>query len=632
MVVYLHYMVMSQVTERADVSDSQTTSSSRQCNALDSHSLSNPDQIRIDHISLDLRVLFDERVITGTVVLRIAEPRQAYEHQLFLDTMDLTIIGSPQALGPGGDWRPTSFSLGEQEGDRDSILGERLRVDLPSSTQEIRIEYRTGPTAPALQWLLPRQTSGGKHPFLYTQSQSIYARSWLPIQDSPGVRVTYDAKIRTPPGLLALMGAENDAEGETAARNGEYRFRMRQPIPPYLIALAVGDVGFASLGERTGVYAEPALLGVAATEFEDMENMIEVAARLYGPYRWGRFDVLVLPPSFPFGGMENPRLTFLTPTLLTGDKSLLSVVAHELAHSWAGNLVSNATWGDFWLNEGFSVYVERRIVEEVFGRRQADMEAVLGFQSLNKEMEALDERDWIMSVELAGRNPDEGFTEVPYEKGTLFLRRLEQKFGRERFDQFLRSYFDHFAFQSITTEQFFDYLQAKLLGADQELADEVDEWLHQAKLPSSTQVPESRAFREVDNTAREWLEGRLSDLGFGENGWTTHEWLHFLRGLPKNLGSEAMGRLDREYALTSSTNAEILSQWLLLAIENNYEPGLRRLEQFLRSVGRLKFLKPLYGALMLTSEGPAEARRIFNSARSLYHPLAVAEINRLLRP
>ena len=306
------------------------------------------------------------------------------------------------------------------------------------------------------------------------------------------MRVTYSAVVRTPKELVAVMSAPNDPN---APRNGEYHFRQRNAIPSYLIALAVGDLQFRAIGSRTGVYAEPSVADRAAAEFADTEKMLQAAQDLYGAYRWGRYDLLVLPPSFPFGGMENPSLTFATPTILAGDKSLVSLVAHELAHSWSGNLVTNATWSDFWLNEGFTVYVERRILEKIYGRPREEMEAVLGRQELEAELAKLPPGDQILHIDLKGRDPDDGVTSVPYEKGALLLRSLEEKFGRERFDAFLREYFDHFAFQSITTGIFVDYLQKHLLNGNTDIP--LDEWLNKPGLPATAPRPVSDAFEKV---------------------------------------------------------------------------------------------------------------------------------------
>jgi aminopeptidase N len=426
------------------------------------------------------------------------------------------------------------------------------------------------------------------------------------------------------------MSAENNPN---ARRDGDYSFRMTQPIPSYLIALAVGDLRFRALGRRTGVYAEPPIIEKAAREFVDTEKMVEATERLYGPYRWGRYDLLVLPPSFPFGGMENPRLTFATPTVLAGDKSLVSLVAHELAHSWSGNLVTNATWSDFWLNEGFTTYIERRIIEAVYGRARAEMEATLARRSLEEEMAGLEERDEILHVDLKGRDPDAGFTGVPYEKGALFLRSLEETFGRARFDQFLRDYFAHFAFKSIRTEDFISYLKANLLNRypRQAASVRVDEWIYKSGLPKSAPQPASDAFRRVEDQAKRWLKGEIALAKISTASWSTQEWLHFLQSLPEDLGSARMAELDRSFRLTGSGNSEIIFQWLMMSIRNRYEAAYPKLEEFLTGIGRRKFIKPLYEALVKTPEGRERAISIYRRARPTYHPIAVATIDEIVK-
>jgi leukotriene-A4 hydrolase len=596
--------------------------------ARDAHSYSNPEQVRVRHVDLDLDVLFDLKVLKGASTLTI-ERIKSDADSLKLDTQDLK-INKAYTSNDGTNFTPAQFTLGAA----DKILGAPLAVQLPPQATKVRIEYETSPNASGVQWLEPAQTAGKKHPYVFTQSQAIHARSWIPLQDSPGVRVTYSATIRTPKGLRAVMSAGVASfNGLIGANQSAYSFNMPQAIPPYLMALAAGDLAFKPLGNRTGVYTEPAMLERAASEFEDTEKMVVATEKLYGPYRWDRYDILVLPPSFPIGGMENPRLTFATPTVLAGDKSLVSLIAHELSHSWSGNLVTNATWRDFWLNEGFTTYLERRVTEEIYGREREEMEAALGLQSLKKEMEDLQDADEILHVDLAGRDPDEGFTLVPYEKGALFLRLLEETFGRERFDQFLKGYFERFAFQSITTDDFIAHLKKNLLDPNPQLAAKIplEEWIYKPGLPASAPKPQSDAFAKVESQAKEWLDGKTPAAKLQTKQWSTQEWLHFLRFLPQQLTAKQLKELDQAFGLTKIGNAEIAHQWLLISIRNNYETAYPRLEEYLTSIGRQKLIKPLYEELVKTPAGKERALKIYAKARPGYHPIAQTSVDKIVK-
>ena len=590
----------------------------------DRHSHANTDAVRVTHVELDLEVSFADRMLRGSAMLSF-ERVDAGAGMLVVDTRDLA-IDAVEAWSPNGGFEATTYVLGAA----DPVLGAPLRIVLTPAATRVRVTYRTSPEASALQWLGAAQTAGGEHPFLFTQSQAIHARSWIPLQDSPGVRVTYGARIRTPPGLRAVMSAANLPE---QAADGDYRLDMRQPIPSYLIALAVGELAFAPLGPRAGVYAEPSIVAAAADEFADTEAMIAATERLYGPYRWDRYDLLVLPPSFPFGGMENPRLTFATPTILAGDRSLVSLVAHELAHSWSGNLVTNATWRDFWLNEGVTTYIERRIVEEVYGTRRAEMEAVLGRDVLLAELDRLDDADEILHVDLAGRDPDEGMTQVPYEKGALLLRHLEERIGRPRFDEFLRGYFDHFAFRSITTADFVAYARQHLPDADPSTAATVplEAWIDQPGLPADAPRPGSDAFDAVERQAAAWADGGQRAGEIETASWTTQEWLHFLSVAASDLSAARMAALDDAFGLTGSGNAEIAHQWLLAAIRAGYGRADDRLERYLIGIGRRKLIAPLYEALAATPRGRERALAIYRRARPGYHPISVDAIDAILR-
>lgn len=580
----------------------------------DEHSYSEPWKARIRHLDLDFDVLFDRKVLKGSATLTLDKP---YSGPLVLDSRDLRVERA----------EVNGSSVRFETGKTDPILGAPLTVHLPDNTSSVRIFYETAPGASGLQWLTPEQTGGKKHPFLFTQSQAIHARSWIPCQDTPGVRITYAARVRTPKELLAVMSAEHEMG---TARDGDYSFRMQQPIPSYLIALGVGDLEFRPMGSRTGVFAEPYIADKAAREFADTEKMVEAAEALYGPYRWGRYDLLVLPPSFPYGGMENPRLTFVTPTVIAGDKSLVQLIAHELAHSWSGNLVTNATWDDFWLNEGFTVYVENRIVERVYGPERARMERTLAWQELQKELARLDDRDEILMIDLKGRDPDENVTAVPYEKGALFLRSLENTYGRDRFDQFLRGYFDHFQFQSITTEQFLAYARQHLLN--EKPAPDLDAWMHQPGLPASAQQPHAEELDKVDAIAKAWVGGQMPTATLPLKSWNTQETLHFLRALPQDLNAARMAELDKTFALTKTGNYEILFEWLMLAIRNQYQPAYARLDEFLTEVGRRKFVRPLYEELAKSEEGRKRAQRVYGKARAGYHPITQSTVDKIVKP
>jgi hypothetical protein len=409
---------------------------------------------------------------------------------------------------------------------------------------------------------------------------------------------------------------------------------MQEAIPSYLIAIAVGDIKFRALGERTGVYAEPGMLDVSAKEFSDLERMVSTCEKLFGPYRWGRYDLLIMPPSAPYGGMENPRLSFITPTVIAGDKSLVALVAHELAHSWSGNLVTNATWRDFWLNEGFTVYLERRIVEAIYGERREKMEDALGLQSLRNDLASLDPPHQHLAIDLRKDDPDDGTSEVAYEKGKLFLRFLESRYGRDEMQTFLRSYFDHFAFQSIYTEQFLDYLRSNLLpkkpGAVTEA--QIQEWVYGPGVPSYAVLPSEDVFAPIDEARKAWLAGTLATDKLPVTAWSTQEWLQFLNNLPKALPREKVASLDKAFALTQSTNAEIAMSWFVVAIRTGYEPAYAELQRYLTTIGRRKLVRPLYEELMKTPQGAALARATYLRARPGYHPITATSIDLIVYP
>ncbi|WP_017731097.1 M1 family metallopeptidase [Nafulsella turpanensis] len=588
----------------------------------DVHSFARPEEAVVKHLNWEADVDFEKQQIEAIARLDIETAEGADE--LILDTKGLNI----EKVTLGEEETPAEFKVGET----DKILGSPLTIAITPETEQVNVYYTTGKDAEALQWLTPAQTAGKEHPFLFTQSQAILARSWVPIQDSPGIRFTYDATVTVPENLLALMSAENPQEKNDI---GVYQFEMDQPIPAYLMALTVGDVVFEPIGERTGVYAEPSVIDEAAYEFAELDEMLEAAEELYGPYRWERYDLIVLPPSFPFGGMENPRLTFATPTILAGDRSLTSLVAHELAHSWSGNLVTNATWGDFWLNEGFTVYFERRIMEALYGPEYAEMLAELGYQDLKETVEELEasgqSEDTKLKLDLKGRNPDDGVTNIAYEKGYFFLRHLENLVGREKFDAFLREYFDSNAFKTMTTQEFIEYLNENLLEPNNiEVTDQTYEaWIYEEGLPESMPVVESERFNAVDAQLAAWKNGTPA-AELETKDWSSHEWLHFIRNLPEDMTEAQLIELDKAFGFTRSGNSELLAAWFMHTIAHQYEPAKPALREFLTSVGRRKFLMPLYKKLIEMPEGAQLARDIYAEARPNYHFVSTNSLDELL--
>jgi len=595
---------------------------SESASGVDYHSFANTDDYRTRHIDLDFTVDFERKVLVGEARLHLERLNQA-NNPLALDTRNLAI----ESVRAGHDdvLADVPFSIGRHSDD----LGAPLTIEMPADAMEVVIRYETSPEALALQWLEPQQTAGKRYPFLYTQAQSIHARSFIPLQDTPGVRVTYDATVRTPPELRAVMSADNDPNAEL---NGEFTFSMPQAIPPYLIALAVGDLEFQAMGERTGVYAEKEILGAAAAEFEDTEAMLETTEETFGPYRWDRYDLLILPPAFPIGGMEHPRLSFITPTVIAGDKSLVALIAHELAHSWSGNLVTNASWRDLWLNEGFTTYLTNRIMQTVFGDERYRMEMALGYAELMDELPDLEDHDQSLAVDLHDRDPDEVFTSIAYEKGSLFLYELELAVGREAFDRFLMNYFNEYAFQSISTEEFLDYLERTLVADHVESVsmERVRQWVFEPGIPDGAPVPRSEAFAAIEPVRHDWLSGRIAAEDIDTSEWTYHHWKRFLDGMPKQLRRDKLEDLDQAFQLTAARNNEIAFSWLRIAIRNGYEPAFERLESFLETIGRTKFIGVLYEDMM--DAGMEDmAQRIFEEAKPTYHPLAAKEINTTIR-
>jgi len=586
---------------------------------LDPHSAAQPEIARTTHLDWEAKVDFEQKIITATAHWTIEKNNAATE--IRFDSRGLDIIDIRL-----NDDEKASYRLETRAA---AYLGDKLIVKLNPSTTEIHIQYRTDSSAAAVQWLEAQQTLDKKGPFLFTQSQAILARTWLPCQDSPGIRFTYNATVEVPAGMLALMSAQNPT---TTATDGKYKFKQDKAIPAYLMALSVGYLEFKAIDGRSGVYAESGLLEKSWNEFQELPAMIAAAEALYGPYAWGRYDLLVLPPSFPFGGMENPVLTFATPTIIAGDRSLTSLVAHELAHSWSGNLVTNANWNDFWLNEGFTVYFERRIMEAIQGSDYAEMLAALGHQDLLATVEEMGNTHpgTCLKLKLDDQDPDEGMNDIAYEKGNALLRVFEKEVGRARMDTFLRQYFTRHAFQVMTTEQFIVYLKKELLSEAQYSALQVDSWIYQPGIPGNIITPIPTRFHQVEKALKSWTADKTLAAETTQS-WSSHEWLHFIRLLPDSLTLADLQLLDAQYNFTQSGNSEILAAWFIPAIRVQYTPAYAAIRSFLMEVGRRKFLVPIYKTLLEKPETTQMAKDIYRDARANYHSVAVNTLDELIK-
>ena len=582
-----------------------------------------PEAARVTHVDLNLDVDFASKTLSGIATLDVLAAKGATDIVLDIDDLDIESVTCPKG-------KPLPYKIGPRE--TEIGLGSALTVQLDGNKQ-ILIRYKTKPGASALGWLPPELTAGKQKPYLFSQGQPINNRSWIPTQDSPGIRQTWSATLTVPDGFVAVMSGDR-LDGATGTlvphQKRQFRFKMDRPVPPYLIAFAVGDLAFKATGPRSGVWAEPSQLDAAAHEVADVEKMIDAAQALYGPYRWGRYDMLVLPPSFPYGGMENPTLTFLTPTIITGDRSNTDVVAHELAHSWSGNLVTNATWSDSWLNEGFTTYFENRIMEAVYGKERAAMYADLDWDGLQKDIKDAGGND-AATTRLHG-DPGATFGQLDYFKGSTFLRTIEAAVGRAKWDAYLRSYFDRHAFQPQTTAGFLADMRANLIKGDKALEAklELDRWAYQAGLPDNAVHITSATLAAVDAKLAAFNAGGPASA-VQPTGWATQQWLRFLNGLPRQQTPARLKELDETLGLSASSNAYVRSAWAQLAIANRYEPALPSIEAFVKHVGRGLLIYPIYKDLMAQGDwGKPIALRFYEGAKAGYHPNAAAGVAKIV--
>jgi leukotriene-A4 hydrolase len=586
--------------------------------AADPHSYAEPERIQIKHIDLDLQIDLEKQTLGGTATLTLNRIDESAN--LILDSNQLK-IQQVKIKSSKGKWNDLKFTTGAS----DPILGEKIEIELPKTKDRIvQITYAAAPTARALLWNTPAQTISFR-PFLLTNNEPINARSWIPTQDTPIVRSTFNAKIQVAQTeLMAVMSANNNPTKLNT--KGIYEFSMDIPVPSYLISLAVGKLEFKSTGPRTGVYAEPGIIEKAASEFSDAEKMLQAAERLYGKYVWGRYDLLVLPASYPWGGMENPKLTFITPTIITGKKDLVDVVAHEIAHSWSGNLVTNAKWNDLWINEGFTTYVQYRIIEELHGEqiRMRDMaldKSALEESINDKETNAEDTR---LRFDYTKRDPEDAFSDVPYIKGAYMLYAIEEKVGKAKFDQFLRDYFAKFTFKSVSTDQ-----------AVEELSKIVDQaflkaWIDSPGIPSDAPKINSKIISQIDEKLKTYkMVGGAPDKKYIEQ-MTSKDICYYLQSLPRKPKAFKLQHLDASFGFSSTSDPEVRTLWYKLALPRNYKPAMETVSEFLSSVGRGKFVVPIFDALIETKEGRKLAAEIYEKNKTFYSQMVRGRIEKKL--
>jgi leukotriene-A4 hydrolase len=588
----------------------------------DPHSYANIDEVRTTHLHLDLDVNFENNRIYGVATHEISSHTC---DKIIFDIKGLEIIRVTLDDGK----KEAAYKIGKQ----DELMGQPLEVAIKPDTKKVAIHYQTSDSASALDWLPPSLTTGKKHPFLYTQGQAVLTRTWIPVQDSPLNRITYSAEVKVPAELMAVMSATHLSQKNTS---GVYKFKMKQAIPCYLIALAVGDLEYRALDKRSGIFAEPELIDQCVSEFEDLPRMMRIAEEIYGKYQWEKYDVIMLPYSFPFGGMENPRLTFANPTLLAGDKSLVSVIAHELAHSWSGNLVTNATWNDFWLNEGFTVYFENRIMEKLQGKEAANILAIIEYQDLVASLEAIEEsehpEDANLKLNLEHRDPDDGMTDVAYVKGAYFLRTLEKKVGRTKFDAFLKKYFKTYSFKTLTTEEFVAYLEKNLLEPNK-VDFNVNEWIYQPGLPDNCVEINSERLKAMEGYAvainmntpiaknKQYSKLKREDR-------ITQEWQTFIRTLSDTLSDQQLKSIDDQFQFSTSANDILKSDWFKLCAKADYKGSFPHMRTYLLKVGRRWLVEGIYAELAESNDPTrlAFARSVFEDARKNYHAVTAGSI------
>lgn len=584
----------------------------------DPHSFAQPNKVQATHLNWEGSVDFEKKQIRAKASWLLSHASKADTvvfdtYGLYIDSVRLD------------DNQNTFWKLDAPQ----PILGSALRIVLQPGTQMVHIFYRTSNQAKGLQWLEAHQTADKKHPFLFSQGQAILTRSWLPCQDSPALRFSFDAKVNVPSGLTAVMSAANQAQKQV---DGRYSLSNQQPIPSYLFALAVGDIHYKAFDERTGVFAEKSKLEQAWQEFANLPPMVRAAERLYGRMPWERLDLLVLPPSFPFGGMENPMLMYVAPSLIAGDRSLTNLVAHELAHAWSDQILRHASWEDFWLNEFFTNYIERRIIEEMEGPAYAEMMQALSNLELERNLAQAktNNQPTILAPKLLAKDPDLVLSAATYQKCTALMMQLESKLGKKALDQWIRKQITEGRNPIHTTNSFLKQHQKSLFAPSVFESDILEAWLYQNELPINYERKPSARFASVEAVASIWQQGEdIRNLPTG--GWSVYEWIYFLKAINQGqIKQERLRELDALIAFSQSGNVELKSAWFQLCLQHNYFEVLSEIENMVATTGRRKILIAIYKALWNNLITKDEALLWFENYQEQYHPVARNSIAQIL--
>uniref|UniRef100_A0A0M3I5S5 Leuk-A4-hydro_C domain-containing protein n=1 Tax=Ascaris lumbricoides TaxID=6252 RepID=A0A0M3I5S5_ASCLU len=599
----------------------------------DPASNANFNQARIEHFSLKWNVDFAAARINGIATLTIK----------FLEAIDQIILD-------GRSLEMKKVRIGDEDlkftVENADIFGEKISINVGQHNSgdviELIFEYSTGAECTALQFMRAEQTADKKGPYLFSQCQPIHARSLLPCMDTPSVKQTYDAEVRVPKGLTCLMSAIGKGAPREDGNDWVFSFNQPVPIPSYLLAVVVGVLEKRDISERCAVWSEPSIVDKAKYEFAEAEKMLATAEALAGKYVWGRYDMVVLPPSFPFGGMENPCLTFVTPTLLAGDQSMANVIAHEIAHSWTGNLVTNANWEHFWLNEGLTVFLERKIIGILEGEEMRQFEAQVGWEDhlipAIKEQYTEEHPYTRLVQDHKGIDPDDAYSAVPYEKGSALLMYLEQQLGDSTaFEQFLARYIKKFSGKSVVTSDWKDFLYESF-PQKKSILDGVNwkNWLYDVGVPLNKPNYDGHLLREAASLARRWMDANDTDL----SKFTTAEFKSLssplqikvldiiYAGAP--LPKLKVARLDEVYNLTATANCDLQCSWIRLALKARWEPIIPTAIKFVTNYGRVKYLRPIYKDLFLWTKSATEAIAQFKKNVPFMHPISVSIVEKLI--